>query len=292
MYTSKHLMGIEVELYCIGGSVAVETYRKKHDMTLLEVTNDESLNEEIELPDNDAYLSGAEIRFNKGIPRCEMHSELLNLQQIATAPELHPHFGSEYETEDDPTEYKYTGPCTNILSDVGDTGLHVHFDVPTNYNVLDLLRLAININARMDDINRLAWREMSDWAQSPADWLTEFISDLRIDYESHTDIIGGKGEGVNMYKIYNPDCHTIEFRFAHASLITDLDAFDKYLQLLISIWDESFTGESTLEYEGFKLEIAPPIEIDNSYEKLVGTISYIPMTETNDKLKKLRSFVI
>lgn len=216
------------------------------------------------VPDGSLGNSGAEMKFDQGVPLCDANERIENMNKIATDPQLKAHFGFAKKGCLIPKDVRNELRTYNVEQQ-NSTGLHIHFGVPKTFNCLDVLRLLMYMDKNHKSVCKLAWRKSDKWARRPQRIIKSFLNRC-LDKEFGAGSLSGsiyqlrpyfgwsKYEAVNLG---NLTCkyHTIEFRYADASLMTDLDAFYKYLAFLKDAFDKCFTGETELIVKGKKLVI-------------------------------------
>lgn len=262
IFDKNHKIGIELELHCRGGVEGVRNWIHQNNIAGLSVCSDGSLH----------GGNGAEVKFDQGVPINEARERIEAMYRIATE-------GSTLRTwfaRDESTTY--TGEVSNMRLSGGETGLHIHFGLPPNWKAVDIFRLVRNINTRIDDVLWKSWRINNHWANVPTnhkDTITQGLeralraSDMEDVSATRFGLLTHKYNGVNLGNLRNSYLNTIEFRFAHASLMTEPDAFESYLETLTEIWDSSFNDQIWCNWGNYKLkEISPMANMNRKCVKV------------------------
>lgn len=237
VFDSEQKIGVELEFYCPDGEDGANTwlYENSYEDEIV-CTGDGSLGN-----------AGAEFKFNGGI-------ELRNSQRYL---DIMYEISENRDTEFNAIRNEFTGnEAYTEFECRGETGLHIHFGLPENVLSTDLLRLIKNVNKRQNEINQLAWRNSSEWGRGTAvhvpiinNHIFDAISSDSIIDSSH---YSNKYVGVNFTNVLR-GYNTVEFRFGHASLMRDKNAFESYLEALTDVFAESVTGERTMTWGDFRL---------------------------------------
>jgi hypothetical protein len=204
--------------------------------------------------DYDGSLGGGgrEIKFSRGVTKEELNDYLLQARAVLAR-------SVDYyvANTDHSDECTYTGKHDVEARERGGTGLHVHFGLNKPYLFLDVFRLAILCAKRYETISSLGWRKDDQWASDYKGKLNWVKRNIEYAFEndgrfSANYICADKDYG------FNPcgwdDRNTVEFRYAHASLIENEVHFNEYVKYIDSLVAQSFTGEKVLEWEGLKFE--------------------------------------
>lgn len=150
----------------------------------------------------------------------------------------------------------------------GSTGLHVHFEVPKAFSALDFIRLIQFHTDNYNAICKMAWRENSHrWAGSAKDHL-DYISHIIAHGNNNSRWMGSpegyvacnhinnlnKYTGLNLRNTMSRTTkRTVEFRYGHGALALDKKAFVDYVEYLKTTWDDCFTGETEMDFQGYHL---------------------------------------
>lgn len=277
IWNSNQLIGIELEAYIDNGMRAVD--HLNHHLVAtgfaddLTVTYDASLGRR-----------GAEIIFSRPTPISKSRHLIDKLNKISLDKiNLNTKFITKKSNKHIPknspatySEYRYNEyGC-------GATGLHIHFDIGTSYHPMDIIRLVQKMYKDRAKINKLAWRSDSHWSPSALKHIKSInasIDRARLYTNEMTSlsVFTCKYCGVNIANINNRygSKHTIEFRYADASLMSDKVAFENYLTYLKTTWDECFTGEDLLKWNGkyfLKYEVVDGHKLIGLYENNRGKV--------------------
>lgn len=278
IHESNQKIGIELEIYCDGGEDNVEDFINDNDMRGLCVTDDGSLT-----------ASGAEIKFDQGVPMCDALDRIESMHRIATdSTTLDTYFGEG----DESSERGYIGSSdANVERMGGETGLHVHFGMKDEFLALDLLRLVKNCSADIRNIRNKAWRINERWGGSPMKHLIVIqngieralaSSDMNDVERTSFYFDGNKYQGLNFNNVGSDYMNTVEFRFGHAALLTDKDAFNEYLSTINDHWENSMTGEREMVWGDMLLKEITPASM--TQRKAVRVFN----NETGEELGKFR----
>lgn len=239
--------GIELEMYV----ESKDSYTGGRNLPSIRTTNEYLTNQKIKGFTSEADLSlrkyehvqGVEVKFSRPTM---LKSSIKKINDMCKMV-------SDLDASFMETEGKYIGDpkfADKIVQNDGNyngsTGLHVHFEVPTEFMATDFIRL-INFHAQnYETICKLAWRkDNTRWAPSAQAHINSLSYNLIESNYVHIDSLG-KYAGLNLSNLRNFNRkRTVEFRYGHASLALDKNAFIKYVEYLKDSWDKCFTGEPT-----------------------------------------------
>lgn len=252
LYNSDQKIGIELELYNDDGVCGMERYLRSHN-TGLSVCSDGSLSDD-----------GSEVKFDSGV---ELRNALPRIEQLhRIAIDADNSLFTSFAVDDNGYQNdEYLGNA-NVEYMSGETGLHIHFGMPIEFLALDIIRLIKNFSDDIVNVRKKSWRINERWACSPLLHMVHLqnmieralLADPNDINATTFSFVHEKYTGVNLCNINWEHCNTIEFRFAHGSLMTDMNAFNDYLATLKGHWDNSFTGSREMVLGNLKLkEITP-----------------------------------
>lgn len=234
----NQLVGIELELYCRDGVEGLQNYKNDNSLDQFKVTGDGSL-------DN----NGAEIKFANGVELSHTGEYIDILHTIACDNSI---LHTEFSKSSPENTYNniYTGrkPITRLG---GETGLHIHLGLPESVMALDIMRLVKNTTLNLQTIQEKAWRINNRWAGTTMNHVSNIHNSLQQISTGQQRVMSfadTKYQGLNLNNINRTRLNTIEFRFGHAALLTDELAFNEYMNTILNIWNDSFTGEPSLEW--------------------------------------------
>lgn len=244
VFESNQKIGIELECYCSDGDDGARDWLESHEYTdKIESCSDGSLSE-----------NGAEFKFNGGIELRNSQSYLDIMYEISN--DVHS-LDTKFNMSADDNSIFFGNTEYTDFSHRGETGLHVHFGLPENLIALDIVRLIKNVNSNLKEVQHKGWRINDRWAKGTRvhvpiihNSIVQAITGNDVN-PTATSHCGDKYIGLNFCNVYGR--HTVEFRFAHASIMKDQSAFVNYLELLKGLFDESITGESTMKWGDFRL---------------------------------------
>lgn len=243
IFTTNQKIGIELELYAYAGTSTVNDYLSENGNAGFVVDTDGSLS-------ND----GAEIKFDNGIELCNSQSRIEAMYQMADEiSQFNVCIGNDTTV--------FLGPDRSVtnFSTRGETGLHIHFGCPQNVNSMDLIRVLKNVTDNLGTIHKNAWRVNRQWGSKTHRHIGGLTSAIfnAVKNPNSTEQNGSlyydKYIGVNFNNV-GDGYNTIEFRFAHASLMKNPTAFETYLETLNNIFQSSVTGEQSTEFGDFILK--------------------------------------
>lgn len=216
--------GVEVEFYANDYDDAYESANRH-----LCVTGDDSLSGE----------DGTEVKFARGVKESEFEDFFASLSHLVET-----NLDCFSERCDEGT---YLGKCDNVDDDMGCTGLHIHIGINHNYSVCDLIRLIQLTEKNHSIITQLAWRDNREWASGSGCILSSLrncCNEIIQGRRNELYICSGKSYGLNVDTNYEK---TVEFRYGHASLVTDKVHFEEYRKYIKSLVGRAFTGEQTVQ---------------------------------------------
>ena len=132
-----------------------------------------------------------------------------------------------------------------------DSGFHIHIGVNhKTATIADMIRLYDNIVKNQKELVRLAGRVNNEYAPLIEDACITIEDKLVYISEWKND----KYWSVNIYNLYramvrNTKKSTIEFRYAHSSIVLDKDRMLEYFKLCNDIVRKSFTGSNKYNHE-------------------------------------------
>lgn len=205
------------------------------------------------VPDCSLGRIGAEVKFKSGIPLKKVNKYIDAMHNIARDTKIEPYFGIDKKSNYIPPHLR-SNKLFKTTAINNTTGLHIHFGLPSDYKVLDIFRLLQYMDKHHDEVCRLAWRKSNHWACRPKEHTLKYLKKTLGDSsERHLHMFSTKNDAVNLSNVDNR-YFTIEFRYATAALMTDKDAFYRYLEFLKDAWDKCFTGESTMRLGRYYLK--------------------------------------
>lgn len=250
----KQRFGIELEMYLTNGDMPnhsrqncpaiakAKDYMKNNSLRGYKTTYDYSLR-------NTSIYSGAEI-ITRPVMLKSAKKKIADLNKLVTGT------GAFFME----TEGKFCGPVDCKKSVIendgnynGSTGLHIHFEMPKQgYSICDLFRLVNLHSENYEQICKLAWRkDSSRWAGSAKEHYK--FEDFE-DFNTFIHCMFNKYTGLNLANAYRKQGkRTIEFRYGHASLALDSKAMYRYINYLVELFDEAFTGEPTATIGRFEI---------------------------------------
>lgn len=221
--------------------IELECYPENYTSFRKEVSNKKSF---LIKSDESLSVGGIEVIFNGGCSYNQMTVRLDNLMNIIkTHRVIHGVSGGKF----------YTGKSRNI-SNLNNSSLHVHIGVPNRFFLCDILRLAINTSNSHKNLQKLGWRKSPLWASNCKNDIDGTLHTLwRWNYLFDAGIYFERYRGLNLCNIGKKYKNTVEFRYAHSSLIEHPRHFYKYIDEITKIYTDSFTGEKEFSYKGWKI---------------------------------------
>lgn len=256
-------IGIELEMYHFGHNKAGTLTGLSAVSEWIRDNNIDGFHTSIE---GSLGASGAEVKFDGPVCIKDSATRIVNMHRMCIDPTLDVTFGFSGRESRVPKDVLKSKKFKSVnVSGRGSTGLHIHFG-HGDCNILDVLRLLDYMIKNHKTICKLAWRKNSDWARPPVKIFKYILDTITRDkYGMMKDLCyARKDEGVNLKNFYK-GFHTVEFRYAHASLLSDLDAFDEYFKFLYNAIDKCFTGERELVIKGRRLVLDPDNKILEVY---------------------------
>ena len=264
IWNSEQKIGIELEILSTTGVDGMKKYLDDNKISGFTYGRDGSLG-----------FNGVEVRFDKGVPLNELKGRIEELYKIAndTDGSLGTGFGTLHDNPHLPESVKASKGNILRYNNWGTTGLHIHFEIPTDYHLFDILRLQHKLSLDKKKIDSLAWRTSRQWSPHT----TGKCATLTKNIKSNTRLLHlsrQKYSGMNIANLGSKKMNTIEFRYGDALLMTDPVAFEAYITYLKTTMDNCFTGENVFKVgRSAFLSIDEPVEVydyENWFRKSVN----------------------